>query len=118
MGINFKGVIKGTFFALVVTFVIIFILSVLSYFTGIGENVISICVYASVVIGVLLGTIAVSKAASQKAFIHSMLVCILYMLILAGVSFLINKEISLNTHFLAITGGAFAAAFLGLIIGK
>ena len=40
MGINFKGVIKGTIFAILVTFVIILILALLSYFTGIDETII------------------------------------------------------------------------------
>ena len=34
MGINFKGVIKGTIFAILVTFVIILILALLSYFNN------------------------------------------------------------------------------------
>jgi len=41
MGINFKGVIKGTIFAILVTFVIILILALLSYFTGIDETIIT-----------------------------------------------------------------------------
>ena len=57
MGINFKGVIKGTIFAILVTFVIILILALLAYFTGIDETIITTGGYASVIIGVILGTI-------------------------------------------------------------
>ena len=61
MGINFKGVIKGTIFAILVTFVIILILALLSYFTGIDETIITTGAYASVIIGVILGTIGYQK---------------------------------------------------------
>lgn len=118
MSINLKGVIKGTVFSILITFVIIFILSLLSYFTHIGETLITTCVYASVIIGVLMGTVAVSKAASGKVFIHAMLVCLLYFLVLVGISAVINKEIAFNAHFLAVTGGIFAAGFLGSLIGS
>ncbi len=118
MGINFKGVLKGTLFSVIITFIIIFILSLLSYFSSIGENIITIGVYASVIIGVLLGSIAVAKGAPQKAFLHVMLLCLIYVLLLIGVSWIINGTIVFNSHFLTVVGGAFAAGFLGLIIGK
>ncbi len=118
MSVNLKGVIKGTIFAVLITFVIIFVLALLSYFTHVGETLITTLVYASVVIGVLMGTIAVSKAATGKIFIHAMLVCVLYLLILIGVSAIINKGITFNSHMLAIAGGTFAAGFLGSVIGS
>ncbi len=118
MSVNIKGVIKGSIFSILVTMLIIFILSLLSYFTGISETVVSACVYASVAAGVLLGTIAVSRAAAGKAFIHVMLVCLIYLAVLVGISALINKGIAFNSHFFAVVCGTFAAGFLGLIIGK
>ena len=118
MGINFKGMIKGTIFAILVTFVIILILALLSYFTGIDETIITTGVYASVIIGVILGTIAVSKAANSRAFVHAMLVCALYLIVLIGISLIVNNGIMFNTHFLAVIGGTFASGILGCIIGK
>ena len=111
MGINFKGVIKGTIFAILVTFVIILILALLSYFTGIDETIITTGAYASVIIGVILGTIAVSKAANSRAFA-------LYLIVLIGISLIVNNGIMFNTHFLAVIGGTFASGILGCIIGK
>ncbi|MBQ8300368.1 MAG: TIGR04086 family membrane protein [Clostridia bacterium] len=118
MGINFKGVLKCTLFSVIITFIIILILALLSYFTRVGETVITVGVYASVIIGVLLGSIAVAKAAPQKAFLHVMLLCLIYVLLLIGISWIINGTIVFNSHFLAVVGGAFGAGFLGLIIGK
>ena len=118
MGINFKGVLKCTLFSVVITFIIILILSLLSYFTRVGETVITVGVYASVIIGVLLGSIAVAKVAPQKAFLHAMFLCLIYVLLLIGISWSINGTIMFNSHFLAITGGVFGSGFLGLIIGK
>ena len=118
MGINFKSVIKGSVFSVLITMFIILILALLSYFTGISENVVGICVYAAVIVGVLLGTIAVSRAASGKVFIHAMLVCLMYLAVLIGISAIINKGITVNSHLFAITGGIFASGFLGSVIGK
>ena len=118
MGINFKGVIKGTIFAILVTFVIILILALLSYFTGIDETIITTGVYASGIIGVILGTNAVSKVANSRAFVHAMLVCGLYLIVLIGISLIVNNVIMFNTHFLAVIGGTFASGILGCIIGK
>lgn len=118
MGINFKGVLKGTLFSVIITFIIIMILALLSYFTKIGETVITAGVYASVIISVLFGSIVTAKVASQKAFLHVMLLCLIYVMILIGVSWLVNGTLVFNSHFFAMIGGTFAAGFLGLIIGK
>ena len=67
MGINFKGVIKGTIFAILVTFVIILILALLSYFTGIDETIITTGVYASVIIGVILRNDCGIKSGKQQS---------------------------------------------------
>ena len=71
-----------------------------------------------VLAGVILGTIAVSKAANSKAFVHAMLVCVLYLIVLIGISLIVNNGIVFNTHFLAVIGGAFASGILGCVIGK
>lgn len=118
MKINIKGVLKGTAFALIVTFLLILVLSLLSYFTSIGETIIVIGVYAAVIIGVLLGSLAVSKAAQEKIFIHAMLVALIYMCIMVGISFVINGEISFNSHFFTIIGGILVSGFVGSVIGK
>ena len=118
MSINIKGVIKGSIFSILVTMLIIMILALLSYFTSMSENVISTCVYAAVVTGVLLGTIAVSRAATGKVFLHAMLVCVMYLAVLVGISALINRGLTVNSHLFAITGGIFASGFLGSILGK
>lgn len=118
MGIRIVSVLKGTLFAIMVTFLIIFILSLLSYFTDISENILATGVYASVIIGVLLGSSVVSRAAAQKVFFHTLLVCILYLAVLAGISLIVNKEVSLGMHTATIAAGVFGAGFLGCIAGK
>lgn len=118
MGISVKGVIKGTVFAALVTFVIILIMALLSYFTKIGEEIITVGIYASVIAGVLLGSIAVSKAAEHKALLHALLVCVLYFLVLVGVSFLVNHTVVFNTRFMIVAAAVLSAGFLGCIIGK
>ncbi len=118
MDINFKCVAKCAVFSVIVTFVMIMILSCLSYFTQISENVITTGVYISIVAGVVLGTFAVSKAAAKKALIHAMIVCALFAACIVLISVLLNGSISFNTRFFIVIAGIFASGFLGCIIGK
>lgn len=118
MGISIKSVLKGGLFAVIITFIIIMILALLSYFTQVGENVITVGIYAAVIVGVLLGSVAVSKAAEHNALLHALLVCVLYFLVLVGVSVLANGGFVFNTRFITVAGAVIAAGLLGCIIGK
>lgn len=118
MGIHIKGVIKATVFSLLITFAVIFILALLAFFTSISENVLLGCAYGAVGVGVLLGAILVSKAVQQKALIHALLMCIIYAVVLTGISFVLNGMPMFNSRLALIIIGIFATGFLGSIIGK
>ncbi len=118
MNINLRAVLKGAVFAVLITFLIALVLALLSYFTEVGEQIITVGIYASVVIGVLLGTIAVSRAAEHKALLHALLVCVLYFAVIAVLSFTVNGSLNVNNHFMIAAGMALASGFLGCIIGK
>ena len=118
MGINLRSVIKGAVFSLLTTLVLIFILSLLSYFTSISENVITICAYASVIAGILIGSFILSKSVENKKLLNSAVMCAIYCAVLIAASFAFNGGISFNAHTAAIIGGIFASAFLGTLVGS
>lgn len=118
MSVNFKGMFKGALFSVAVTLIIILILALLSYFTSVSETVITAVVYASVVLGVLTGSVAVSKIAEQKAFLNVLLLCVIYLLLLVGISFAFNGAIAINAHFFALLAGVLLSGLLGLMLGK
>ena len=118
MGINIKGVIKGALISVLLAFLLIMVLSLVSYFTSAGENVITICAYGSVILGSLAGSAIVAMGAPEKKMIHVLLVCALYTCVLAAVSAVMNGSVSFNAHTAAVIGGIFASAFVGLLIGS
>lgn len=118
MGINIKGVIKASIFSLLITFVVMFVLALLAFFTSISETVLVGCAYGAVAIGVLLGSLAVSRAAQQKALIHSLLLCLIYAVVLMGISFCLNGMPMFSSRLIFIVIGIFGAGLVGSIIGK
>lgn len=118
MGVNIKGVLKGAAISVVITLLLVFILSLVAYFSKVGETVLTIAAYASVIIGSLAGAVLVALSAPEKKFVHVMLACAVYTLVLVGASFALGGGITFNAHMAAVIGGIFAAAFLGLILGN
>lgn len=118
MGIHIKGVIKATLFSLFITFIVIFILALLAFFTSIAENVLVGCAYGAVAAGVLLGSIFVSRAAQQKALIHAMLLSLIYAVVLTGIAIILNGMPMFSSRLMFIIIGIFAAGFVGSVIGK
>ncbi|MCI5604936.1 MAG: TIGR04086 family membrane protein [Clostridia bacterium] len=115
---SIKGIIKGTVFAYLITFAVIVILSVISYFCKVDNKIITVGVYSGVVFGVFLGAFAVSKHCEKSVLLHAMLVSIIYIFILAAISMLINHTLYFNKHFLTMVCGILSAGFLGAVIGK
>lgn len=113
-----KGIIKGAVFAFLVTFAVIVILSVIAYFCDVDNKVITIGVYAGVVMGVFLGSLAVSKGCEKSVLLHAMLVSIIYLAALIAVSAIVNHTLQFNRHFATMTCGIIASGFLGAVIGK
>lgn len=118
MGVNMKSIIKCALLSLIVTFVFILILACLSYFTDISESVITIGVYAAMALGVILGSVAVSRGAEHKVLIHAIILCVIYAVILVCVSLIINGGIQLNLHTAVVIAGIFMAGLLGCRLGK
>lgn len=113
-----KGILKGTAFSLIVTFVFILLLSLITYFTDIDSKITSIGVYASVVISVTLGALISAKKCEKSVLPHAMAVSVIYLAVLICVSAALNHTLMLNGHFITMTAGIFAAGFLGAVLGK
>jgi putative membrane protein (TIGR04086 family) len=113
-----KGIIKGAVFAFLITFAVIVILSVLSYFCDVDNKIITVGVYGGVVLGVFFGSFAVSKGCEKSILLHAMLVSAIYLIVLIAASAAINKTLQINSHFITMTCGIIASGFLGAVLGK
>ena len=118
MDLNIKGVLKGAAISLLITAILIFVLALLSYFTHIGENTVTICAYASVMVGIFIGSVLVSIGVQAKRLLHVIIMCTIYAVVLSSLSVVLNGSLTFNAHMAAVIGGMFAAALFGAIIGS
>ena len=118
MGIKITGILKCTGVSAFLTVLFVFIISLLSYFTGAAETTLTIMVYVSVVLSVFLGALICVKNAEGKALLHALILSVIYYAVLVGVTLLINGMITTNSHFFTMTAGIFASGILGAVLGK
>lgn len=118
MGIKFLSVLKCTLLSVVLTLLLIFGISLLSYFSAISEPTLTIAVYISTVLSVFVGAFIAARLADSKPLIASLLVSFIYYIILFLITLILNKHINPNSHFITMTVGIFASGILGAVIGK
>lgn len=118
MSVNIKAVLRGSAISLALTAAVIFIFSLLAYFTPISDGVITIGAYSAVILGVLIGSALIARAAPEKKLAHVALMCAVFTAVLVAVSFLLNGRIAFNAHTAGILIGIAAAAFLGAVLGN
>ena len=113
-----KSVILGFVISVVIILLILFIMALLTYFTGISDSVTNVCVYIGMAFGVLLGAFFAAKSSGKKPLFNAMavsIVCIAFLIIL---SLVMNGKIDFNMHFVAALIGCLLAGFFGAVIGK
>ena len=115
---SMKSVIRGVLTALAVTFVFIFIMSLLLCYTTVDENIVNVGVYAGTAIGVVIGTVRTARAAQGKVLFHCLFAAVVYLAVMALATFLIKQRIVFNTHFFAVIAGVFACSVLGAVMGR
>lgn len=113
-----KTVLKGTLISLIITFAVILILSVITYFSNTDSKLITVGIYAGVVAGVVMGAFVTARSSERQVLLHSMLVSVIYIAVLITVSIAINHTLRLNAHFVTMTTGILASGFLGAVLGK
>lgn len=118
MSVNIKAVLKGSAISLAITIVILFVLSVLAYFTNLSDTIVIVGAYAAIILGVMTGAVLISRGAPEKKLMHVALLCSVFTAVLVAVSFIMNGGITFNGHTAGIVGGIVGAAFLGAIIGN
>ena len=118
MSVNIKAVLRASAISLGMTAAILFIFSLLAYFTSMSDTVITIGAYAAVILGVMSGSALIAHGAPEKKLAHVALMCAVFIAVLTAVSFILNGRLAFNAHTAGIMGGIIAAAFLGAVIGN
>ncbi|MBQ3472129.1 MAG: TIGR04086 family membrane protein [Clostridia bacterium] len=118
MSVNIKAVLRASAISIGLTAVILFIVSLLAYFTSVSDTVITICAYAAVILGVMCGSALIAHGAAEKKLAHVALMCAIFAAVLITVSLILNGRLTFNVHTAGIIGGIIASAFLGAVIGN
>lgn len=117
-GINFKGVLKGIIFSVLVTFLTMVIITVITYFSNISTKAVDIIIFIGFGIGVFSGAFPVSKSAEEKSAIHGILVGVGVTVLFLICSFFVNRKIVFNSHLTSIVLVSLLSGFLGGFLGR
>lgn len=115
--VHVGGVIKGTVFAMAITFLFILVLSLISYFGQMNDTIVTVALFVGVIAGVFLGAMPVARGAEKGALWHGLAVGGIYLVVLVLVSLVMNQRLEWNTHFLTLAAGSLGAGLLGGILG-
>ncbi|MGN0163916.1 MAG: TIGR04086 family membrane protein [Candidatus Ornithomonoglobus sp.] len=115
---NIKGIIRGLFFALVITAVFLVAGAALTYFNIIDERTASIAAFAGAAAGVFIGALGATKTAENKILLNALFVSLLFCLLIFFGALGINGGFELHTRTLTLLGAVLAAGFLGAVFGK
>lgn len=114
---NYKGILKGTLFSLLLTVILVIGVAVICYFADVSDTVISFLLFAVSVLSVFLGALFIAKNVSQKGLLHGGALAVGYFLIMLCASMLMKKEFYISLHMLFILFGVLGAGMLGGIFG-
>lgn len=91
-----EGVIfmlKCLLISYVLTAGLLLLLALLLYRFGLKENIVNICIIAIYVLVTFLAGMIVGKRAQNRRFLWGLSIGVLYFIVLAGVSFVVNRSI-------------------------
>lgn len=115
--INISSILKGVVFSYIVTFILVFILSIVYYFCDMSDKLMGIAVFAIGVLGVFLGAFLLSRTISDKGMLHGGILGVIYCVILLILSFFINMEFTMGKGMIINIFSYIGSGMLGGIIG-
>ncbi|MCM1185707.1 MAG: TIGR04086 family membrane protein [Lachnoclostridium sp.] len=103
--------LKSLLFSYIVTAVLLMLLALLLYKAGIGAGIVSVAIIAIYVISTFLAGFLAGKKMQNRKFLWGLVMGVLYFLVLAVMSFAINRSVGelgnsfFTTMVLCIGGG-------------
>lgn len=105
----------GVLVSAALTFLLVFIIAVLEFYTGLSEGAAGLCVYAAAALSVFAGAVLCVSKAGSKALPHAMAVAFVYIAAMLIASLAVNGRISTDIHCISIIAGVLLAGFLGAV---
>ena len=93
-----RGVVKGTLFSFVVTFILAVVLAMIMYFCTVPDILCEVLICMSGAISCAIGAFAVAKANGSRGLLMGGAVGILYFILLMLLALFVMKNIYFTTH--------------------
>lgn len=115
---NIKGILLGTLYAYIISFVFLLIGASLIYFNLLSEQAVTIGVFFGMALGIFIGSYGAAKTCESKVLLNALSVSFLFSLIFFSAAIILNNGIPAQSRIPAIICGSFAAGFIGAVAGK
>ena len=115
---SLKGILKGFAVAVVMMFLVLIILSAITYFTAAAQKFLNAGMYIGAALSVFTGALTCAKTSGSRLLINCLCMALLYLLLLIVCSVLKNGGVTLNAHFFTVCAGTLLCSVLGAIVGR
>ena len=114
---SIKKIFIGTFIALLISIILVFILAVIVYFANISDRTISAVIFAISVISVFFGGLILAKNVDNRGLVNGLLLAGVYFLALFLVSMLVNGRVAISLNNFLRLLSILASGGLGGVLG-
>lgn len=114
---NWTNILKGIGIAYIITFVLLFIFSVVLTYTNVGENTIAPVIIIMTIVSILIGSSIGSCKIKKNGIINGGVIGFIYIFILYFLSSIIQVGFSFNVYAIAMIILSILAGMIGGIVG-
>lgn len=112
---NVKGILTGILLSFLTAGIFLFISAIFAYYDILSYKTVSIIAFSGAVAGVFIGSILAAKTSESKALLHSMLVCLAFIILVISASAAVNDGFVFHLRLGALLGAALASSFAGAL---
>ena len=114
---SIKKIFTGTLLSLLISFILVFILAVVVYFSNVSDRVVTSAIFAVSCLSVFLGALILAKNIESRGLLNGLMLSGVYFAILFVVSLLANGSVALSFGNILRLLSILASGSLGGILG-
>ncbi len=115
--LNYKALIKGILFSLLITVLLIVIITLICYFGNISEKVLGLMLFAASGISVFVSSLFLAKSVKKAGFIYGSLNGLGYFVLILAASICFSGKFSPSAQIFTMLAATFFSGALGGVIG-
>ena len=114
---NWLQVVKGLIISYILTFILLFLFSLILTYTNVGENTIAPVIIVITVISILIGSSICGVKIRKNGIIYGGIMGLLYIFLLYMISSMIQTGFGLNVYAIIMMVLSVVAGMIGGIVG-